>query len=96
MNAYVALIRKVLRDAPEAYVFVMDSPIVDDDAAKGPRRTILHTYLEAIVAQAASPKVILAPLRHYPGVPGNGHPTGADHIAMADELEPVFRQALGW
>jgi len=96
VNAYVGLIRKVLRDAPEAYVFVMDSPIVDDDATKGPRRTILHGYLEAVVAQAASPKVILAPLRHYPGVPGNGHPTGADHVGIADELEPVFREALGW
>jgi len=96
VNAYVALIRRIRHDAPGAYIFVMESPIVTDDAAKGPRRTLLRRYLEAVVARAASPQVILAPVAHQPGVPGNGHPTGADHMAMADQLEPLFRTALGW
>ena len=39
-------------------------------------------------------KVQLLPLRNYPGVPGNGHPTAAEHEAMADEIEPAFRAAL--
>ena len=96
VNAYVEFIRKVRRDAPNALVFVMDSPIVDDSAAKGPRRTMLHFYLEQIVARVGSPKVILAPVSHYPGVPGNGHPTGPEHEAMAAELAPVLQRALGW
>ncbi len=96
VNAYVQFIQKVRRDAPGALIFIMDSPIVDNDAAKGPRRTILHFYLEQIVARVRDPKVVLAPLPRYPGVPGNGHPTGAEHVAMADELEPLLRKALGW
>ena len=96
VNAYVELIRKVRRDAPAALIFVMDSPIVNDDAVKGPRRTILHYYLEQIVARARDAKVMLAPLAHYPGVPGNGHPSRAEHEAMAAELEPLLRRALGW
>jgi hypothetical protein len=96
VNAYVELIAKIRRDAPSAVIFLLDSPIVNDDAMHGPRRTVLHAYLEQIVARAGSPLVRLAPLRHYAGVPGNGHPTGAEHEAMADELEPLFRHALGW
>jgi hypothetical protein len=96
VNAYVEFIRKIQRDAPSALIFVMDSPIVDDNATKGPRRTVLHAYLEQIVARVRSPLVILAPVSHYPGVPGNGHPTGAEHEAMAAELAPVLQRALGW
>jgi len=96
VNAYVELIRKIRRDAPLARIFLMDSPIVQDEPSKGPRRTVLHAYLESIVSRVNSPQVQLAPLGHYPGVPGNGHPTGAEHEAMADELEPLLRRALGW
>ena len=96
VNAYVEFIRKLRRDAPNAQIFLMDSPIVNDEPVKGPRRTVLHAYLGQIIARVASDKVRLAPLAHYPGVPGNGHPTGREHEAMVAELEPVFRQALGW
>jgi hypothetical protein len=96
VNAYVQFIEKVRRDAPEALIFLMDSPIVKDDPVTGPRRTVLHAYLEQVVSRTGSPKVMLAPLKHYPGVPGNGHPSGQEHVAMADELEPVLRRALGW
>ncbi len=96
VNAYVEFIRKVRRDAPGALIFIMDSPIVDDDPIRGPRRTVLHAYLEQVVTRVRNPQVVLAPLRHYPGVPGNGHPTGQDHLAIAAELEPVLHRALGW
>jgi len=96
VNTYVQLIQEIRRNAPEAVIVVMDSPIVNDEPVKGPRRTVLHFYLEQVVARVGSPKVLLAPLKHYPGVPGNGHPTGAEHVAMADELELAFRKALGW
>ena len=96
VTAYVEFIRKIRSDAPDALIFVMDSPMVGDDPARGPRRTALHFYLEQIVARSGSPKVVLAPLPHYPGVPGNTHPTGREHEAMATELEPLLRRALGW
>ena len=95
VNAYVEFIQKVRRDAPNAAILVMDSPLVNDDS-KGPRRTVLHAYLAQIVARSGSEKVVLAPLKHYPGVPGNGHPTGPEHEAMAAELEPLLRSRLGW
>lgn len=96
VNAYVQFIKKIRHDAPNATIVVMDSPMVDDDAGRGPRRSALHFYLEQIVAGSGDKKVMLASLRHYPGVPGNTHPTGQEHEAIAAELEPVFRRALGW
>jgi hypothetical protein len=94
INGYVEFVRKVRRDAPDATIFLMDSPIVTDDPVHGPRRSALHAYLELIVRRVDSPKVMLAPIAHYHGVPGNGHPTGAEHEAIAGELEPLFRRAL--
>ena len=96
INAYVQFVEKVRRDAPQALIFLMDSPIVNDEPGRGPRRAVLHSYLEQIVVRLGSPKVILAPLPRYPGVPNNGHPTGAEHEAMAGELEPLLRRVLGW
>jgi hypothetical protein len=96
VNAYVEFVRKVQRDAPGALIFLMDSPILSDSPGQGPRRSAHHGYLEEIVRRVGSPRVILAPLSHYPGVPGNGHPTGPEHREMAGELEPLLRRELGW
>ncbi len=96
INAYVQFVEKVRRDAPHALIFLMDSPIVNDEPGRGPRRAVLHSYLEQIITRLADAKVILAPLPHYTGVPNNGHPTGSEHEAMAGELEPLLRRSLGW
>jgi lysophospholipase L1-like esterase len=96
VGAFVKFLGQVRRDAPDAFIFLTDAPILNDDPVHGPKHSTLHRYLERIVASAGSPKVALAPLPHYPGVPGNGHPSGADHRAMAAALEPVLRRALGW
>lgn len=95
VNAYLEFLRKIRRDAPAAAIVVMESPILNDDG-KGPQRTTFRRYLDSVIRIAADNRVICASLRHCPGVPGNGHPTRAEHIGMADELEPVFRRVLGW
>jgi len=95
VTAYVELLRKVRRDAPKAWIVIMDSPILNDDA-KAPKHSVLHAYLEEIARRVRDDRVVVAPIKRCPGVPGNGHPTGAEHEAMADELEPVFRRVLGW
>jgi lysophospholipase L1-like esterase len=96
VNAYVGFVKKLRCDAPEAEIFLMESPILADDSQGGPKRSILRAYLTRIVRQAGTSKVHLASLSHYAGVPGNGHPSGADHAAMADELEPQLRRIMRW
>jgi hypothetical protein len=95
-RGYVEFIRKIRRDAPRAWVFLLDSPMLYDEPAKVPKRTILHAYLQEIVTRLNSPQVLLAPVSHYQGTPGDGHPTRANHEAIAAELEPLFRQVLHW
>jgi len=96
VNTYVEFIRKIRRDSPNACIFLLDSPMLEDAEGKTPKRTVLHAYLQEIVAKVNSPQVQLASVSHYAGVPGNGHPTRADHESIARELEPQFRQALNW
>lgn len=96
VNAYVEFIRKIRRDSPNALVFLLDSPMLGDSTGKAPKRTVLHAYLQEIIAKGNDPQVQLASVSHYAGIPENGHPTRADHEAIAKELEAQFRQALGW
>ena len=96
VNAYVEFLRKVRRDAPDAHVFVIDSPIVADTPTLGHRRTILTDYLDEVVRRVGDDRVRRANVSHYPGRPVDGHPIAREHVAMADELEPQFRAALGW
>jgi len=94
VNAYVELVRKVLRDAPGARIFLIDSPIVRDDPLTGPRRAVLHHYLEECQRRLNNSRVSLASVSVYPGIPGDGHPSGTEHRAIAAELLPPFRDAL--
>ena len=96
VNAYVEFVRKIRRDSPQARIFLLDSPILFDPPGKTPKRTVLHAYLEEIATTIDQPQVQLATVSHYEGIPGNGHPTRADHEAIASELEPQFRAALKW
>ncbi|HEY1793244.1 MAG TPA: GDSL-type esterase/lipase family protein [Opitutaceae bacterium] len=96
VNAYVQFLRIVRRDAPQAWIFLLESPIVNDDPGQPPRRSVLDAYLSEVVKVMNDPRIALAPVSHYPGVPHNGHPTGAEHLKIADEIEPLFRRALGW
>jgi lysophospholipase L1-like esterase len=96
VNAYVELLRKIRRDAPHAWIFLLESPILVDAPGQPPKRSVLRGYLERVVAQAADERVRVAPIGHYPGLPGNGHPVASEHAAMADELRPLVQQVLHW
>ncbi|HVU25408.1 MAG TPA: SGNH/GDSL hydrolase family protein [Opitutus sp.] len=95
VTAYVEFLRKIRRDAPQAWIVIMDSPILNDDE-HGPKHSMLHAWLEKIARTVRDDRIVVAAIKRVPGVPGNGHPSGAEHQAMADELEPVFRRVLGW
>jgi lysophospholipase L1-like esterase len=94
VNTYVGFVEQVRHDAPNAWIFLLDSPMLQDDRYGLPKRTILHGYLKEIVAKVNDSRVKLAPVSFYPGNPVDGHPTAANHQAIARELEPIFRKAL--
>ena len=99
VNAYVEFVRKVLRDAPGAPLFVIDSPMTTDSVALGHRRTIQQDYLDDVVRRvnaAGEARVRRAHVAHYPGRAVNAHPIAREHVAIAAELAPYYREALGW
>ena len=96
VNAYVEFVRKVGRDAPDAAILVIDSPMTSDNPQQGHRRTIQQDFLTEIVAKVDRANVTHAPLARYPGRAVNVHPIASEHVAIAAELEPRFRAALPW
>ncbi|ESQ91771.1 hypothetical protein ABAC460_05375 [Asticcacaulis sp. AC460] len=92
VQAYVEFVEKIRRDAPNAHIFVINSPMLGDGGI--PKLSACNAYLDEAVNRLNSPKVTRARIGHYPGRPVNAHPIAAEHAAMAAELEPLFRDAL--
>ena len=94
VNAYVEFVRKVQRDAPDAKVFLIDSPMFGLEDADGVKRSALSMYLDQVVEYVGCEKVTHVALGHYPGRPENAHPVAAEQRAIAEVLAPIFGQAL--
>ena len=92
INTYVEFVDKIRRDAPKAKIVIINSPMLMDGDM--PKRTVCSAYLDEVVRRANSPLVVRAPIAHYPGRTSNSHPIAEEHIAIAAELEPLFRSAL--
>ena len=94
IRAYVEFIRKLRRDAPRAAIILILSPVVNDPKEGVPRRTVLHAYLDEIARRSGGGRIEVVDVGTYPGVPGDWHPDGTAHEAVANLLEPIFRRAL--
>lgn len=90
VGTYAHLVEQIRHDAPNAWIFLLDSPMFK----ASPNRVTLHRYLKEAAAEVNDPRVKLAPVSFYPGNPADGHPTAANHRAIAKELEPIFRKTL--
>jgi hypothetical protein len=96
VGAYVQFVEKIRRDAPNAHIFLINSAMQNDWPNQVPIYTVLCRFLQEVAAKIGSPLVTVVQVSHQPGRPGNSHPTGAQHEAIAAELEPAFGRALGW
>ncbi len=95
--AYVAFVRTIRSRHPAAHVFLTEGAMVNDETdPKRPQKTVLRDYLAETARRLADPRVHVLPSRHYPGDAANAHPTGEQHAAMARDLEPMIRSAMGW
>jgi len=97
VGAYVAFARAIRARYPQAQVFLTEGAIVDDEKdPRRPQRAVLRAYIDEAVRRARDPRLHAIRSRHYPGDACNPHPTRAQHAAMARDLEPDIRAALGW
>jgi lysophospholipase L1-like esterase len=92
ISTLVAFVEKVRRDAPNAGIVLIDSPILTDEGT--PKRSALRAYLDGAARRLADPRVVRAAVAHYPGRPVNAHPVAEEHAAIAQELEPAFSRLL--
>lgn len=94
VGTYVKFLRRIRETAPNAPIFVINSPMSRDD---GPRSKggVLLSYLDEITQKASDPLIMRANVTHYPGVtPTDGHPSTASHAKIAAELLPNFTKAF--
>jgi hypothetical protein len=84
----VNFLRELAGRYPSAVIFVTQGATVTDP--------LLSKYLRAAVRDTANDRVRWFESRHYPGAPCDAHPDLPQHRQMADDIEPVLRQALGW
>jgi lysophospholipase L1-like esterase len=88
VDEYVAFVRALRKDYPHSFVLLTEGAMVTDPLL---RKMVLET-----VARMHKKNVKYVQATHYPGNGCNGHPTRAQHLRIADDLEPVIRQTLGW
>jgi lysophospholipase L1-like esterase len=92
VDAYTAFLRRVLRDHPHARIALTEGVLLD-----GEKKAALIGYLQEAMARVGDARVhLLAPVAHQPGDAVDGHPTTAQHAAMAAELLPQLRRITGW
>ncbi len=96
VRAFAEFVMKLRHDAPDAHIFLITSPSLTDEPGKVPMRTVQKAYLDEVVQRLGDSKIQVVQIAHYEGVPGDFHPSGTAHRAVAKELEPVIRKALNW
>lgn len=88
VGEYVAFLKDLRQDYPHALILLTEGAIVTDP--------LLRQMIQQAADAAGDARIKWIQATHYPGRPCNAHPTGAEHLRIADDLEPVLRQALGW
>jgi lysophospholipase L1-like esterase len=88
VTKYVKFLRELTLRYPAAPIFVTQGAIVSDP--------VLAEWIQETVTRVADDRVRWLASRHYPGSECDAHPELLQHRRMADDLEPVLRQALGW
>ncbi len=92
VDTYTALLRRVLRDHPHAQIALTEGVLLNGD-----KKAALIGYLKEAMGRVGDRRVhLLAPVAYQPGDAVNGHPTTAQHAAMAAELLPQLRRITGW
>jgi hypothetical protein len=85
---YARLLMTLRSHYPRAAMFATEGAIVTDP--------LLRKYVQDAVRRTHDERIQWVEATHYPGNGCNGHPTRAQHLHMADDIEPVLRKALSW
>ncbi|SMF00946.1 Lysophospholipase L1 [Alteromonadaceae bacterium Bs31] len=93
---YIAFLKKILADYPQAQVIITEGSIVNDGDPSRPQKTVLRRYLSLIQNQVNSKRVHTFNASYFPGDKCDGHPTGPQHKKMSEELATFLKQKMHW
>jgi hypothetical protein len=97
VGAYARFVRAIRVRYPDAHVFLTEGAIVNDVTEPiRPQKSVLRAYLAETATRLADPRVHVFESKHYAGDASDAHPTGAQHAAMARDIEPIIRSIVGW
>ncbi|MBK1879088.1 SGNH/GDSL hydrolase family protein [Pelagicoccus mobilis] len=88
--AYIAFIRKISRDAPNAPFFLLESPMYGPDNIK---RLVARRYLNRVKDALPNIQIHLIQTAYLPG-PTNAHPDKDGQKQIAEHLAPLVRETL--
>ena len=91
VSTYAALVRTLLREHRHARIVLTEGAILS-----GERKAALTGYLDETVKRVGSKRVSVAHSGYHAGDASDGHPTGAQHAEMAQELIPQLKAVMGW
>ncbi len=88
VGEYAAFVRALRKDYRHSFIFLTEGAIVTDP--------LLRQMIQETVTKIHDKKVKYVAANHYPGLACDAHPTRVEHIRIADDLEPMIRETLGW
>jgi len=99
LSAYAAFLVRIRAVHPQSQILLLTSPILGGmpGTSSGEKRTVLTEYISSVVTTARARgdrRISFHDLAHQPGSPHDGHPTAAQHQAMANELLPIVTALL--
>ncbi len=96
VGAYVEFLRVIRATYPRAKVVLTEGAIVKDESHGEKRKSLLRAYIAEVVEILAAPEVVFIPSTYYPGDLADAHPTGEEHVKMAEDFVPDLARLLGW
>jgi lysophospholipase L1-like esterase len=91
VDAYVALVRTLLNDHPQARIMLTEGGILS-----GEKQAALRSYINETVGRIHDARVSAIASTGYPGDEKNGHPTREQNASIANDLLPQVRAVMQW
>lgn len=91
VNTYVKLLLKLLAQHKHAQIILTEGAIITGD-----KKAALQDYIAEAVKRVDDARVHSVAANIYPGDATDGHPTKAQHAAMATDLTPHIKAIMKW
>ncbi len=98
LSAYISFVKRIFELYPDTKIVLISSPMHGEHPASGDmiKRQTLEYYLAKVSMYFGQDKVRAHFVKNYPGTDWNAHPIAPQHKAIAEDLEPMIAEFMGW